>query len=346
VGVHYRLITRKIIIKLILTQPQIPRKIYKEKQSHLPMKKKSGSKKILNDLKQNYWISTTIILAILLTVSVISGISHEDETISPDDAGAAILQFALEQGAEAELINVTDTGSLYEVIISISGEEATIYATRDGKNLVPYVYPLTAGSTNQTTTETTTPKTTTPKTLNPISQLFIWSYCPYGVTALTPFAEVAQLLGGNLEVVLYYAGHGDFEIQQNKIQACIQDLGYTAQYWNYAKQFAADIYEACYGDLECDLKQSTELMDSLEIDSAAVLSCVDEKGEALLEEDYTKAQQAGVTGSPSLVVNGVKSSAGRTANAYKEAICSGYETAPAECDTALDSTTETTSGNC
>jgi len=78
----------------------------------------------------------------------------------------------------------------------------------------------------------------------PVAELYIWSYCPYGVTALKPFAEVASLLDdyASFRVYLYYAGHGDFEEQQNKIQACIQNLGYEEEYWEYAQDFVTKIY--------------------------------------------------------------------------------------------------------
>ena len=74
--------------------------------------------------------------------------------------------------------------------------------------------------------------------------LYIWSYCPYGVTAQVPFAQVAETVGSSadFQIYLYYAGHGDFELQQNKIQACIQDLGYGDEYWEYSQGFVNNIY--------------------------------------------------------------------------------------------------------
>lgn len=146
--------------------------------------------------------------------------------------------------------------------------------------------------------------------------------------------------------MLYYAGHGDFEEQQNKIQACIQDLGYENEFWDYVETFASTIYNECSGDIDCDLKESTTLMNSLGINSGAVLTCVEKDGETLLAEHYAAAQELGVTGSPTLVINGVKASVSRTAEAYKQAVCSAYETTPTVCETELDSTATTTSGSC
>lgn len=79
---------------------------------------------------------------------------------------------------------------------------------------------------------------------NPEVGLYIWSYCPYGVTAQLPFAQVAEALGesADFQIYLYYAGHGDYELQQNKIQSCIQDLGYENEYWDYSQAFVNNIY--------------------------------------------------------------------------------------------------------
>jgi protein-disulfide isomerase len=134
-------------------------------------------------------------------------------------------------------------------------------------------------------------------------------------------------------------------VQQNKIQACIQKLS-SSKYWDYSKTFAEEIYEKCYGNITCDLTESTKLMKSLGIDSSAILSCVKSEGETLINADYASAEEEGVTGSPTLIVNGVKVSVSRTAEAYKEAVCSAFNNVPSECSQTLDSTGEAASGNC
>jgi hypothetical protein len=224
-----------------------------------------------------------------------------------------------------------------------------IYATKDGKSLVPSLIPLqtTTAPEQQTPTQTEIPKTD-----KPLVELFIWSYCPYGVQAQAPLAEVVDLIGNsaNFKAILYYDGHGEYETQQNKIQACIQQEN-PSKYWSYAKKFVSDIYPICGAsrDVECDMEESITLMKSLGIDSNAILECVDKYGEDLIEGDRQKAQAYGVTGSPTLTINGVKTNTARTAEAYKQAICSAFteESRPASCDNELSgSTTTTTGGSC
>jgi len=41
------------------------------------------------------------------------------------------------------VISARDDGQFYEIILSIEGEEVPIYVTKDGKNLIPSLVPLT-----------------------------------------------------------------------------------------------------------------------------------------------------------------------------------------------------------
>jgi len=104
-------------------------------------KKKSDYKKTIKNLSQNYWAISTVVLAILLIATLIfSGISSAK--MSSAEVGQKILTFANEKGANAKLVSVNDSGSLYQVILSIKGQEVPVYATKDGKYLIPSLVPL------------------------------------------------------------------------------------------------------------------------------------------------------------------------------------------------------------
>lgn len=309
-------------------------------------KKVSNKKNITEMMRKNPWIVSTLILGALIIVlligSFVGGITGK--VVSSNEAGENLVKYLNGlASSEVTLIDTSTDQDMYLVTVGYQGEEIPIYVTKDGKYYTMSLLPI-SDSTSQTNTQT---QTEVPQTDMPSAGLFIWSYCPYGVTALKPFSQVAELLGdaANFKVYLYYAGHGDFEVQQNKIQACIQKLD-SDNYWKYAETFVDEIYEKCYGDIDCDLEESTKLMDSLGIDSDAVLSCVDSEGEQLTEEDSNAAKSAGVSGSPTLVINGVKSNSARTAEAYKTAVCSAFTASPEECGQELDSTGTTASGNC
>jgi protein-disulfide isomerase len=87
---------------------------------------------------------------------------------------------------------------------------------------------------------------------------------------------------------------------------------------------------------------------ALSLDSAKIDTCSQgTEGLDLLTADETAAGKDGATASPMLFINGVLYSGARTPDAYKQAICNSFDTAPAECSTVLSSTSSSgTTGGC
>jgi hypothetical protein len=323
------------------------------------MTSKESSSKKSNTLtfkvpsKDSFWRISAIVLAVLLVIVLINGngSSGIGMTVSSEDVGQKVLEFANSQGAEAELLSVNDDGALYEVILSISNQEVPLYVTKDGESfmLAQSLIPLTSEGSAPSRDNVDATPVNVPKSDKPVVELFIWSYCPYGVQAQEPFAEVASLLenSADLRAVMYHDGHGAYETQQNKIQACIQKVD-REKYWDYAKGFVKDIYPKCSESrtVGCDLGASTSLMESLGIDSVEVLSCVETEGAQLIEADLSRARSNGITASPTIMINGVVAKVARTAESFKGAICDSFNEAPGACSTTLDSTAGTASGNC
>lgn len=292
--------------------------------------------------KENVWMSISIILAVILIVSL--GFNFSGKSISKDAAGKKAVEFIKTSfGADVSTFeNVTDLGKIYLMNVPYQGQDIPIYVTKDGKYFISSAIEMNAVASVSKPTEV-------PKTDKPKVELYIWGYCPYGVAAQGPLAEVASLLksSADFEAVLYYAGHGDYEAQQNKIQACIQKLA-EDKYWKYADGFVKTIYPKCGAsrDIACDKNESIALMKSLGIDSAKVMGCVDSDGVSLTEAYSNRAENNGVTGSPTLIINGVAVNVGRTAEAYKTAVCNAFNNAPAECSDTLSSDTSAAQGNC
>ena len=290
--------------------------------------------------RANVWMSVAIVFAIAL-IAVI----FWPNGVSASTAGKAIIDLANAQGANAELVSVVSENGLHKVIISIQGQEMPVYVTKDGKLFTTQMIPIASQEEN---TETEQP-TEVQKSDRPKVELYVWGYCPYGVAAQGPLAEVATLLkaSADFEVVPYYDGHGAYENQQNKIQSCIQKLAKT-QYWQYAAKFVTDVYPKCGSlrDIACDKDESVKIMEAVGINSKSILACVASDGDALFSAASAKAQENGVTGSPTLIINGVIVNAARNAEAYKSAVCNAFNDAPSECDTALSSSDTAASGNC
>ncbi len=105
------------------------------------MKKKRSSKKSSKKLSnknsplKNYWAISTIVLAVLLVATFLTG-GTTGAIVSQEEAGQNLLNFITEQGAGAEIINTEDDGSLYTITLSIEGQEIPVYVTRDGKSFI------------------------------------------------------------------------------------------------------------------------------------------------------------------------------------------------------------------
>ncbi len=328
----------------------------------IPTIKKHSTKKPLNKKKSkkvnnNAWMLATIILSMALVALGILNLTTTSNVsvISEQAAGELILKFAASQGVDATLVETTYEGGIYSVTVSVGEQEfPPLYLTGDGKNLINgQLVPLAEieqASEASTPSQQPTQDETIPTSDKPKVELYVWSYCPYGVQAQGPMAEVASLLEADVdfEVLTYYDGHGAYETKQNMIQACIQKLN-PGNYWDYASKFVTDIYPKCSTNRteECNMEESLTLMKSLNIDTNKILDCVESEGTAMLADYSARAQQSGVTGSPTVMINGVKANVGRTSEAYKTAICSAFNTAPEECETVLSSASaQAASGSC
>ena len=304
------------------------------------------AKKALKKMDKNPWMFASIALSVLLVVSLF--MIFNEGGISKGTAGQIILEFANSQtGGGVELVEVNEVSGLYEVSVLYQGQELPLYITKDGKTLVQGVMALEEVEAPAAQQQ---PAITEPvKSDKPTVELFVWSYCPYGVQAQGPLAEVASLLGDSADfrAVMYYDGHGPYETQQNQIQACIQKLEPT-KYWDYAAGFVSDVYPVCSQsrDVECDKTESIVVMDAVGIDSDAVFECVDSEGADLIAIDSALAKSSGVSGSPTLMINGVITQSARTADAYKTAVCSAFNEAPEACGEVLSTDAAAASGSC
>ena len=73
------------------------------------------------------------------------------------------------------------------------------------------------------------------------------------------------------------------------------------------------------------------------IDSAKLETCMEDSAEDYFASDSELSEGYGVRGSPTLIINGVQSSAGRSPASYLAGICDAFNEAPEECDEELSS---------
>lgn len=181
------------------------------------------------------------------------------------------------------------------------------------------------------------------KSDRPKVELFVMSYCPYGLQMEKAYLPAWELLKNKADISIKYvsyAMHGKKEIDENTRQYCI---GKESQdkLISYLKCFVGeDNYTKC--------------LSAVGLTESKLASCISatDKQYKLTEKfnDQTTwlsgkypvygvnddlNEQYGVQGSPTLIINGAEANAGRTPEAVKQAICAAFNNAPEECKTTL-----------
>ncbi|MEM0438109.1 MAG: hypothetical protein QXU54_02295 [Candidatus Micrarchaeia archaeon] len=254
-----------------------------------------------------------------------------------------------------KLENYTDRGSFVELNYVIDGVyPQSVYITKD------YAYVMQApAKISDVKSEVDAAIKELEKELEPAEKsdkpsvrLYVMSYCPYGNLAENAFVEVIELMGDKIdfEPVYIISGsggnyrslHGTAELNQD-IREKIVFSKYGAAKW---ADFVYDTNKNCtLGNIETCWKEAAERqgisVEDVEAEYAANFN-------AIADAEVAKTEQAGVTASPTLLMNGKKYSGKPfVAEAYKEWVCGGFNTVPAECNTTLSTSSGTTaSGSC
>ena len=185
------------------------------------------------------------------------------------------------------------------------------------------------------------------KTERPVVDLYIMAFCPGGTYAGNVMKPVAALLGSKADIRVRYLTtstgttvasvqslHGMSEVKEDLRQICILKKN-PEKFWEYLGKFN----DACYPQY-----QNAALLDSCRvnvtmavgIDSKIIETCASgDEGLALLKADEALSYKDRASSSPTLLINGQEYRGTRTPDAYKQAICDRFVTAPAECSTIL-----------
>jgi protein-disulfide isomerase len=293
-------------------------------------------------------------------VSTTGGLIASDTSISlgadigADAAAAKAVDFIgsrLEQqypGIEVVAEGVTssqDIPGTYEVNIKMTfqgqPQTAPYHVTKDGKWMFGGLIDLNEELPEPTQPDQPAqpPSTGVPKSDQPTVDLFIMSYCPYGLQAQKAMLPVIELLGDSADINVKwvsYIMHGKKEIDENNVQYCIQKEE-PEKYVSFAECFTqSDDSAGCRAEVGID-----------EAKLDACIAAMDEEfGITALYEDQStwsggrypqypvdaaENAQFGVQGSPTLIINGQKANVARAPEAYKQAICDAFNTPPVEC---------------
>lgn len=181
----------------------------------------------------------------------------------------------------------------------------------------------------------------------PQVDFFVMSYCPYGNQAEEALAPVFEKLNGDAEFnphYVIYSGYGDtdkncfngnseycsmhgkVELHQNLRELCVRDIYGMQQWFDFAlemnKQCDHNNADSCW----------TGVAEQLELDTAQIESCFEEKSLEFLEMDSKLNNAYSVQGSPTVFIDGELYQGPRSPQGYMGALCSAFDEPPAECD--------------
>lgn len=303
-------------------------------------------------------------LGILVVVVVLTGAYKKIGALDLPLDGAAISQEAakekalafvkknlVQEGTEVSVKSITEKSGLYEMVLDIQGTEYPTYITKDGStfikeaiNISDFEKKLADSKKAEEEAESSIPKSD-----RPVVDLYVMSFCPYGNKAEDTIAPVYALLKDKVDFNFRYivdsegdainSLHGQPEVDQNIREACVlKEYGKDA--W---MNFATYVNANCGSNGSC----WEDGAKSQNIDTFKISSCAKNQGVALMKADEKASNEAGATGSPTMLINGSET---RTvyqygnAEAYKDKICSTFNNAPEECNKELSAETSTAAG--
>jgi hypothetical protein len=297
-----------------------------------------------------------IFLLGLLSVLLISGCSLKIPTaknakkiLGPEEAKATAEKFINENllpaNIKATIKNVTDEGDVYNISLDVSGKDYTSYMTKDGtKFFQSGIDMATFAQENQaqnqaSDTNAATPPSNATKSDKPSVELYVFTYCPYGTQSEKGIIPAVKLLGNKIDFKIRQIGamHGEHEKIEAQRQLCIDKL-YPTKYLDYTLAFALDSgIGTCGSNAQCSEPLINAIYTKLGITKAKIDACMKTDGVTSYSAEVANSQSKGIGGSPTLVINGVQSSAGRDAASYLAGICAAFNNPPAECSEKLSS---------
>ncbi len=331
----------------------------------------------------NIWQISTAVFALLLIVVLYWGITKPSTAVAETCTGNQTLtgqqnqqatgiltsqqasdktmkyinEQILQGRSTATLKSITELNMVYLIKISVGGQDADTYVTKDGKYFFLSPFDIDETLPVQETQEAQT----VPKTAKPEVHLYTMSYCPYGNQAEDVAAPVVKLLGSKVEIqphyVIYsnYGGGGPNYCLDNESKYCsmhgIQELNQDVRelcIYKYQKDkywdFVLKVNTACnYQNVDSCWEAVAK---TFSIDTEKIKTCEKDEAIALLKTEVELNTKYAVHGSPALVINGVQSEATRTPEGYKQGICAAFTNPPAECNQTINGTTTTTTGSC
>ena len=291
----------------------------------------SNSSNLTENVRKNPWVISTLILGVLVVILLVTTFSGDftGNAVSKSTAADNLVTYAESQGIDVLVNGVSEKFGLYSLAVSIDGQNSSLYVTKDGKNIVSGLIPMT------TEVPDTEAAAEVPKTEKPSVELYVFTYCPYGLQMEKVVIPVVKLLGDKIDFRIRQIGamHGEYEEIEAKRQLCIEK-NYPSKFLDYVLAFAEDTSCPTGAD-SCVTTKVNSLFTKLGIDASKINSCMTSEAQALYDAEVSNSQSKGVSGSPTLIINGVEVQSERNPEAVKGTICEAFSSVPTQCSQKL-----------
>ncbi len=301
-------------------------------------------------LTKKHWQISTIVLVILFIISIITAGFHFGVSVNT-------VKSTIEELSGATVLNIETENGLYKATVEDeNGNEGLLYMSKDGvllfqgaidvEKLKEYIESVESMG-DVTGSATQEEPVEYPKTEKPEIDLFVMSFCPFGLQAQQLMLPVMELLKDKADVTIKFVSyimHDKKEIDENTNQYCIQKEQ-PGKFIDYLKCFVGSKdSEACQKTIDIDTNKLKDCVEST--DKEFKITELYEDKSTWLNNQFPlynihkeDNEKYNVRGSPTIVINGVEYSGSRSSEAYKQAICSSFTEAPEECEQKLTTTT-------
>lgn len=191
----------------------------------------------------------------------------------------------------------------------------------------------------------------------PQIDFFVMAYCPYGNQAEQAVAQVYKNLADKADFnphyviysnyqsadycldssMAYCSMHGKQEVHQDVRELCVNKYMGIKSWFDFAlamdDKCTAQNADSCWEDVA----------KGLGLDTQKIKDCEANESEALLEKEKTLGDKLGVSGSPTIFIEGNQYNGARDANSIQSALCSAFTTKPSECLNSISESSSTAS---
>jgi hypothetical protein len=300
-------------------------------------------------MKKIFFLGAIMVLALAgcANTSKVKNLTLEEAKVK---ATKFIEENMVQPGTTISVKEMIDDGDLYKIVINLpNGQDYTSYISKDGSKFFPQGVDLTAfANEKEKQTAQNTQSSDIPKTDKPVVELYVMAFCPYGIQAEDIILPVFNLLGDKADIKPRFivdlesdnlkdikSLHGVVEGYEDARQLCVAKNYDSKKLWDYISNINDDCSKLySKGDAAYDPCWKKAAKDA-GVDAAKIQSCINTQAVELIKAESKVSSDNGVSGSPTLIINGVKYNGARSADGFKEAICAAFNTQPEECSQTL-----------